>query len=88
MTADAERIADEILTVPGPVRAFLAHKLIASLDAETDNDREREWAEVMDRRSREIESGQVVCRPVNDVIADIRDKLDAIRRQSCRSSWR
>ena len=81
MTADAERIADEILTVPGPVRAFLAHKLIASLDAETDNDREREWAEVMDRRSREIESGQVVCRPVKDVVAEIRGRLDAIRRQ-------
>ena len=82
MTADTERIAEEILTLPGPVRAFLAHKLIASLDEETDSEREGEWAEVLDRRSREIKSGQVVCRPVDDVIAGIRSKLDAIRRQS------
>ena len=82
MTADAERTADEILTLPGPVRAFLAHKLIASLDEETDSEREREWAEVPDRRSQEIESGQVLCRPVSEVIAAIRGKLDAIRRQS------
>lgn len=82
MTADLERIADEILTLPAPVRALLAHKLIASLDAETDTGHEREWGEVLDRRSREIESGQVVCRPVTTVIAEIRGKLDAIRRQS------
>ena len=82
MTADAEKIADEILTLPESVRAFLAHKLIASLAEETDGEREREWAEVLDRRSREIESGQVVCRPVDEVIAGIRGKLDAIRRQS------
>ena len=42
MTADAERIADEILTLPSPVRAFLAHKLIASLDGGTDAEGERE----------------------------------------------
>ena len=82
MTADAEKIADEILTLPGPVRAFLAHKLIASLDEEADSEREREWAEVLDRRAREIESGQVVCRPVSEVVAGIRGQLDAIRRQS------
>ena len=45
MTADAERIAAEILTLPGPVRAFLAQKLIASLDEETESEREGEWAE-------------------------------------------
>ena len=82
MTADTERIADEILSLPAPVRAFLAHKLIASLDEETDSEREREWGEVLDRRSQEIESGQVVCRPVSTVVAEIRGKLDAIRRQS------
>jgi hypothetical protein len=82
MTTDVERIADEILTLPGPVRAFLAHKLIASLDEGSDADRDREWAEVLDRRSREIESGQVGCRPVNEVIAGIRGRLDAIRRPS------
>ena len=81
MTADAEKIANEILTLPRPARAFLAHKLIASLDDETDSEREREWADVLDRRSLEIES-EVACRPVNEVVAGIRDKLDAIRRQS------
>jgi hypothetical protein len=82
MTADAERIADEILTLPASVRAFLAHKLIASLDEEPDGEREREWAEALDWRSREIESGQAACRPVSEVVAEVRGKLDAIRPQS------
>ena len=71
----------EALALPEQDRAFLAHQLIASLDATVDADAETHWQEVIDRRSREIEEGKVPCRPVEQVVQDIRAKLHA-RRQS------
>ncbi len=83
MTAEAEKIALEVLTLPTAVRAFLAHKLIASLEDDLDDDAEAEWAAVIDRRSQEIEAGTVACRPVAEVVKEIRGKLHVPRRQSC-----
>jgi putative addiction module component (TIGR02574 family) len=76
-----EKIAAEALTLSDDERAFLARELIASLDSETHQDAEIEWAEVIDRRSREISEGKVHCRPVEEVVRDIRSKLHAARRQ-------
>ena len=77
MTAEAEKIAAEILALPTPVRAYLAHELLSSFDAGADEDAEAEWMAVIDRRSAEIESGRVQCRAVAEVVKDIRAKLDA-----------
>lgn|ERR1700722_13928303 len=76
----AKKVA-EMLALPAKDRAFLARELIASLDATVDTDAETRWHEVIDRRSREIEEGKVTCRPVEQVVKDIRKKLHA-RRQS------
>jgi hypothetical protein len=38
------------------------------------------WNEVIDRRSREIEQGKVKCRPMAQVVKDIRKKLRARRK--------
>lgn len=81
MSIAAEKIAAEALALPDSERAFLARELIVSLDSETHPDAEAEWAEVIDRRSREIAEGKVRCRPVDEVIRDIRSKLHASRRQ-------
>ncbi|MBI2929329.1 MAG: addiction module protein [Verrucomicrobia bacterium] len=81
MTAEAEKIALEVLTLPTAVRAFLAHRLIASLEDDFDDDAEAEWAAVIDRRSQEIEAGTVTCRPVAEVVKEIRAKLHVSRRQ-------
>lgn len=62
--------------------AFLARELIASLDDSVDADAEAEWNEVIDRRSRQIEEGKVSCRPVEQVVQDIRNKLHARCRPS------
>lgn len=70
-----------MLALPEKDRAFLARELIASLDHATDADAETEWHKVIERRSREIEEGKVACRPVEQVVKDIRKKLHA-RRQS------
>ena len=54
-----------MLALPAEDRAFLARELIASLDRHCDPDAETQWNDVIERRSREIEQGQVVCGPVD-----------------------
>jgi len=77
----AEKVA-EVLALPAQDRAYLAHQLIASLDDTVDADAETQWQEVIDRRSREIDEGKVSCRPVEQVVDDIRAKLHARRQPS------
>ena len=81
MSIAAAKVA-EVLALPAPDRAYLAHQLIASLDPQQDTDAEAQWHEVIDRRSREIEEGKVTCRPVDEVVQDIRAKLNAHRQPS------
>src|ERR1051326_6293098 len=76
MSIAAEKLA-EVLALPEQDRAFLARQLIASLDDTVDADAETQWQDVIDRRSREIEEGKVICRPVEQVVQDIRHKLHA-----------
>lgn len=75
VSSTAERIA-EVLAWPERERAYLAHQLIASLEGGA----EAAWMEVVDRRSREIEEGQVVCRPVEETMRAVRAKVNARRR--------
>ena len=81
MSIAAEKVA-EMLALPVEDRAYLARQLIASLDDTVDADAETQWQEVVDRRSREIEEGMVSCRPVEEVVQDIHNKLHARRQPS------
>jgi putative addiction module component (TIGR02574 family) len=81
MSIAAEKVA-EVLALPEQDRAFLARELIASLDSTVDADAEAEWNEVIDRRSRQIDEGKVSCRPVEQVVQDIRNRLHARRQPS------
>ena len=36
----------------------------------------------IERRRKDIESGRVVCKPIDDVVAGIREKLKDVRSQS------
>jgi putative addiction module component (TIGR02574 family) len=81
MSIAAEKVA-EMLALPEQDRAFLAHRLIASLDDTVDSDAETQWQEVIHRRSSEIEEGKVTCRDVDQVVQEIRDKLHARRQPS------
>ena len=82
MNATAEKLVDEAMALPLEDRAFLAHKLLVSLDNTVDADAEEQWNQVIDRRSREIEEGKVTCRPVEEVVQEIRHKLHARRQPS------
>ena len=81
MSIAADKVA-EMLALPENDRAFLAHQLIASLDGAADENTERDWHEVIDRRSREIDEGRVTCRPVEQVVGDIRGAIHARRYSS------
>ena len=71
MSIAAEKVV-EMLALPEQDRAYLARQLIASLDDTVDADAETQWHAVIDRRSREIEEGKVSCRPVEQVVQDVR----------------
>ena len=81
MSVSAEKVA-EVLALPPQDRAYLARQLISSLEDAVDSDAQEQWNEVIDRRSRDIEEGRVECRPVEDVLRDIRARLDAHRQPS------
>jgi hypothetical protein len=81
MSVAAKKVA-EVLALPEKDRALLARQLIASLDDTIDADAETQWLEVIDRRSREIAEGKVNCRPVTQVVREIRRKLHARRQPS------
>jgi putative addiction module component (TIGR02574 family) len=81
MSIAADKVA-EVLALPEQDRAYLARRLIASLDATVDDDAETQWNEVIDRRSREMAEGRVDARPEEEVIGDIRRKLPARRQAS------
>ncbi len=61
MTA-AEKLVAEALAMPAQVRAFMAEKLIESLDATSAPDLSDAWREEVRRRCREIDAGQVELR--------------------------
>jgi putative addiction module component (TIGR02574 family) len=82
MSIATEKLA-EVLALPEKDRAYLAQRLIASLDDTVDADAEAQWNKVIDRRSREIAEGKVVCRPVEETVARIRRKLHKTTPSSC-----
>lgn len=72
----------EVMALPEKDRAFLARRLIASLDETVDADAETQWQEIIERRSREMAEGRVDLRAEEEMISDIRDKLQARRQTS------
>ena len=63
MTSDVKKLLDEALRLPTEARAALAGSLIESLDEVVDDDAESAWAEEIQLRIREIESGLVKTVP-------------------------
>jgi putative addiction module component (TIGR02574 family) len=74
MTETAERMKHELAQLSQRDRAELAHFLIHSLDEEADPDAEAAWDAELARRMAEIQSGQAVGEPAEQVFAEIRAK--------------
>ena len=60
-------------------RAELAGLLLESLEGEPDEDVEAAWAEEVERRVRQIDSGEVKTIPWEQVRANLRARLNAKR---------
>ena len=75
MSDNLELVADAALALEREQRASLAHQLIASLDDQVDEDAAADWLKVIERRVREVESGEVECQPVEEVLGRLRQRL-------------
>ncbi|MEO7299167.1 MAG: addiction module protein [Verrucomicrobiota bacterium] len=74
MSVTAEKIKTQLSSLPSNERAELAHFLIQSLDAKTDEDTEAAWDAELARRAEEIRNGTAKGEPAEKVFAEIRAK--------------
>ena len=72
MATHVETLEAEALQLPAAERALLVQTLIASLDAEAGI--EEAWADEVERRHAQIESGEVQMMPGPETLAKIRAK--------------
>ena len=70
MPSNVDLLEAEALQLPPADRARLVERLIASLDA--DPGVEAAWAEEIERRNAEIESGAVALVPGPDALAELK----------------
>lgn len=73
MTQTAENLREEVLRLPTEDRAEIAYCLIRSLD-EDESEIQTAWEAELERRWREMESGEVVGKPAESVFAELRKK--------------
>jgi hypothetical protein len=69
MTVAVEKIVSEVLDLPPAVRAFVAEKLIESLDVASGGELSPEWREEIRRRCLEIDQGTAELHDAESVFA-------------------
>ena len=74
------KVLEEALALPPEERADLAATLLDSLDEQEDEGVEQAWAEEIERRIKEVESGHVQMIPWSEARRRLRARLDAGRR--------
>jgi len=67
MQTDVENTISAALDLPAQARAYLAEKLIESLDSESSAELPAAWREEVRRRCREIDEGLVALRDAQTV---------------------
>ncbi len=70
MEKSIEKLIDEVLNLPHEMKAYLAEKLLESLDTETDADISPEWQKEIKMRCAEIDSGIAVLKDSDEVFKD------------------
>jgi putative addiction module component (TIGR02574 family) len=73
MTEAVERLKTQVSTLSTAERADLAYFLLTSLEPEEEGV-EDAWRKEIARRVTEIRSGQAVGRPVEEVLAELRER--------------
>jgi putative addiction module component (TIGR02574 family) len=77
MARDVTEIYREASELPETERAELAGRLLESLHGEPDEDVEAAWAEEIERRVRQLDSGEVKTIPWEEVRAKLYARLNA-----------
>ena len=70
MTAILDKVENEVLSLPREERAFLADRLLSSLDGEVLTDVDVAWVAEAERRYTEYQKGKRQPVPAADVFAD------------------
>ena len=65
-----------LMSLPQDARAILADRLLMSLDSPRRKEIDILWAEEVERRIRQIKTGEVKPIPGEDVFKEIRDDLN------------
>jgi putative addiction module component (TIGR02574 family) len=76
VTEAAEEIKVKALRLSDKDRAELAHLLLVSLDEDVEEGVEAAWDAELDKRVREIDSGQATGRDAFEVLAEMRKKYE------------
>jgi len=75
MSPEAENVMKQALELPSQARAFIAEKLLESLDFEEPFDLSSEWKEEIEKRSRQIDQGQVQLTASDKVFTEAAKRL-------------
>ena len=75
MSPKVENVIKQALELPSEVRAFIAEKLLESLDYEEPFDLSVEWKEEISKRCRQIDEGQVQLISGDDVLTEAAKRL-------------
>lgn len=73
MNTHLEILEAEVMQLPLADKSHLLERLIATLDA--DEEYEKAWEAVADRREAELDSGLVVAVPLEDAMKRLRARL-------------
>ena len=78
-TSNMQELAEGLLSLPAPSRAFLVDKLVESIDDYVDPEVEAAWREEVERRLAEYEDGKVEGIPSEEVFRVARERLNEAR---------
>nr|VFJ61064.1 MAG: putative addiction module component, TIGR02574 family [Candidatus Kentron sp. FW]VFJ66120.1 MAG: putative addiction module component, TIGR02574 family [Candidatus Kentron sp. FW] len=70
MSVVLEKLEQDVLGLPRQERAFLANRLLSSLDDEISDDVEAAWVIEVERRYREYKEGRAEPIPASEVFAE------------------
>lgn len=71
-----EQLTEELLSLPSESRAFLADKLVESLEFDTDSAIQAVWVTEAKRRRDEVRSGSVQAVSGEDALAQVRQLIE------------
>lgn len=74
MTQTTERLIAELEALPVEAQAEIARRLLQTLKGQIDPEVEAAWDEELTRREAEIRNGTASGIPLDDVLAELREK--------------